>query len=256
MGTGVLALALGQWPGSAPKLALLGEWLCLANSAVFVAFCAMYAARWLLFFDEARRIFGHATMSMFLGTLPMALATLINGLLRFGLPRWGAAAVLPLAEALWWLDVAMALACGVAIPWLMFTRQRHRLEQMTAVWLLPIVAAEVAATSGGLLAPHLADATAGLTVLVTSYVLWAYSVPVALSLLGILLLRLALHRLPPAPLAAQTPVLMLTARDSLDNKLAGFDSGADDYLIKPFALQEVEVRLNALSRRGKGVHTV
>jgi DNA-binding response OmpR family regulator len=53
----------------------------------------------------------------------------------------------------------------------------------------------------------------------------------------------------------QTPVLMLTARDSLDNKLAGFDSGADDYLIKPFAMQEVEVRLNALSRRGKGVQT-
>ena len=48
---------------------------------------------------------------------------------------------------------------------------------------------------------------------------------------------------------------MLTARDSLDNKLAGFDSGADDYLIKPFALQEVEMRLNALSRRGKGVQT-
>src|SRR3546814_16570348 len=48
---------------------------------------------------------------------------------------------------------------------------------------------------------------------------------------------------------------MLTARDSLDNKLAGFDSGADDYLIKPFALQEVEVRLNALARRGKGVQT-
>src|SRR5690606_39210341 len=53
----------------------------------------------------------------------------------------------------------------------------------------------------------------------------------------------------------QTPVLMLTARDSLDNKLAGFDSGADDYLVKPFALQEVEVRLNALSRRGTGVQT-
>src|SRR5690606_3732941 len=53
----------------------------------------------------------------------------------------------------------------------------------------------------------------------------------------------------------QAPVLMLTARDSLDNKLAGFDSGADDYLVKPFALQEVEVRLNALSRRGKGVQT-
>ena len=53
----------------------------------------------------------------------------------------------------------------------------------------------------------------------------------------------------------QTPILMLTARDSLENKLAGFDSGADDYLIKPFALQEVEVRLNALQRRGRGVQT-
>ena len=49
----------------------------------------------------------------------------------------------------------------------------------------------------------------------------------------------------------QTPVLMLTARDSLDNKLAGFESGADDYLIKPFALQEVEARLTVLARRGK-----
>jgi DNA-binding response OmpR family regulator len=50
----------------------------------------------------------------------------------------------------------------------------------------------------------------------------------------------------------QTPVLMLTARDSLDNKLSGFDAGADDYLVKPFALQEVEARLQVLSRRGKG----
>ena len=49
----------------------------------------------------------------------------------------------------------------------------------------------------------------------------------------------------------QTPVLMLTARDSLDSKLAGFESGADDYLVKPFALQEVEARLQVLARRTK-----
>lgn len=47
-----------------------------------------------------------------------------------------------------------------------------------------------------------------------------------------------------------TPVLMLTARDQLDDKLAGFDSGADDYLVKPFELREVEARLEVLSRRG------
>ncbi len=51
-----------------------------------------------------------------------------------------------------------------------------------------------------------------------------------------------------------TPVLMLTARDTLDDKLKGFDCGADDYLVKPFALKEVEARLVAMHKRhgGKG----
>ncbi len=47
----------------------------------------------------------------------------------------------------------------------------------------------------------------------------------------------------------QTPVLMLTARDSLDDKIAGLEAGADDYVVKPFALREVEARLRALARR-------
>lgn len=47
----------------------------------------------------------------------------------------------------------------------------------------------------------------------------------------------------------QVPVIMLTARDTLEDKLMGFDSGADDYLVKPFALKELEARINALSKR-------
>lgn len=46
-----------------------------------------------------------------------------------------------------------------------------------------------------------------------------------------------------------TPVLMLTARDSLNDKLIGFDAGGDDYLTKPFALAELEARLMAMARR-------
>ena len=46
-----------------------------------------------------------------------------------------------------------------------------------------------------------------------------------------------------------TPVLMLTARDTLDEKLTGLSAGADDYLTKPFAIQELEARLRALIRR-------
>lgn len=45
------------------------------------------------------------------------------------------------------------------------------------------------------------------------------------------------------------PVIMLTARDTLENKLEGFNSGADDYLIKPFALKELAARVKVLSER-------
>ena len=48
----------------------------------------------------------------------------------------------------------------------------------------------------------------------------------------------------------ETPVLMLTARDTLSDKLEGFDAGADDYLIKPFALEELAARIRVLARRG------
>ncbi len=49
----------------------------------------------------------------------------------------------------------------------------------------------------------------------------------------------------------QTPVLMLTARDSLEDKIAGLEAGADDYVVKPFAMREVEARLRALVRRAQ-----
>ena len=48
-----------------------------------------------------------------------------------------------------------------------------------------------------------------------------------------------------------TPVLMLTARDTLADKVTGLDAGADDYLVKPFAIQELEARVRALIRRDR-----
>ncbi|HAV71927.1 MAG TPA: DNA-binding response regulator [Stenotrophomonas sp.] len=51
---------------------------------------------------------------------------------------------------------------------------------------------------------------------------------------------------------SEVPVIMLTARDELPDKIAGFRAGADDYLTKPFALPELEVRLEALMVRAKG----
>lgn len=48
-----------------------------------------------------------------------------------------------------------------------------------------------------------------------------------------------------------TPILMLTARDTVQDKLTGFDVGADDYLVKPYALQELDARIKALIRRSR-----
>jgi two-component system response regulator MprA len=51
-----------------------------------------------------------------------------------------------------------------------------------------------------------------------------------------------------------TPILMLTARDAVPDRVAGLEAGADDYLVKPFAVQELIARLRALTRRGTDAH--
>lgn len=203
MGTGILALVLPQVSGAGVLLHDIGEGLWLFNIFLFVVFSLLYAARWILFWDEARRIFSHSIVSMFIGTIPMGLATIINGFIYFGLPRWGSDMTL-VAQWLWIIDVIFSLGCAVLIPYFMFTRQEHEIDKMTAVWLLPIVAAEVAAVSGAQLVPHLYNTQTQYGILITSYILWAYSVPIAFGILTILFLRMALHRLPPNSMAASS----------------------------------------------------
>jgi two-component system copper resistance phosphate regulon response regulator CusR len=56
--------------------------------------------------------------------------------------------------------------------------------------------------------------------------------------------------------SARTPVLMLTARDKVEDRVRGLEDGADDYLVKPFAFSELLARIGALSRRGPANGTV
>lgn len=80
---------------------------------------------------------------------------------------------------------------------------------------------------------------------------WAETVTFDLIVLDILLPELDGLAVCRALRARQvrTPLLMLTARDTVDDRVAGLDAGADDYLVKPFALKELLARVRALTRR-------
>ncbi|MFI8745766.1 TDT family transporter [Pseudomonas sp. NPDC077186] len=200
MGTGVLALVLVHLPWQLSGLYALGEGLWLFGVALFALFSLLFVLRLALFRDTLWPMLLHPVQSMFLGAIPMGLAVLLKGLLLFGVPRWGEA-VYALAHALWWLDAALALLGALLVPYLMFTRQNHALEKLTAVWLLPIIAPEVAASTAGSLAPHLAAEQAQ-QLLVVGFVLWGVSLSLAFSLITLVLLRLALHKLPDTDFAA------------------------------------------------------
>lgn len=203
MGTGVVALIVSEFPMIKALTWQLGTGLWYFNILLFVLFSVLYGLRWAFYLHEAKQIFQHPSMSLFLGTIPMALATILNGFLKYGQPIYGDTAV-QIAQTLWYADVVLALLVAWAVPFAMYRHQEHALQQMTAVWLLPIVACEVAASSGGLLLGHLAAHTHAVAILLGSYVLWGVSVLPAFAILTILMLRLVLHKLPEKELAVSS----------------------------------------------------
>ncbi|WP_237725074.1 C4-dicarboxylate ABC transporter [Deinococcus alpinitundrae] len=196
MGTGIVSLMLPKLPFAGS--AAIGEGLWWLNMGLLLLFTLLAIARMVQYPAECRATLCHPVQSMFLGAVPMGLATVINGFITFGVPQWGEGAAL-LARDLWIFDALLAAGIGLLVPYLMFTRQDHALERMTAVWLLPVVASEVAAASAGLITPHLSVAAATLLIY-GGYVLFALSVPLALMIITLLVLRLAQHKLPGAEL--------------------------------------------------------
>ncbi len=200
MGTGVVALILPEFPFAQAALWEIATLLWQLNSFLFIAFSILYLLRWFIYPQEAKQIFSHPSMALFLGAIPMGLATVINGFLKFGIGIFGDVAI-QIAHSLWYIDFMLAILIGVFVPFFMYTKQDHALHTMTAMWLLPIVACEVTATSAGLLLAHLPANAESLWILFASYMLWGVSVLPAFAVLSILMLRLALHKIPSQDLA-------------------------------------------------------
>lgn len=198
MGTGIVSLTLAAFPYNFAGRLLFAHALWAVTAVLFALLSVAFVLRAVLFPETVGRLLRHPVQSMFLGAIPMGLAPVINGLSVFYGNRYAAVAL-----NLWILDVVLSLLSGWVVPYYMFIHQDHSLDRMTGVWLLPIVASEVAAASAGALAPHLVPVLAKPVVLI-GYLLWALSVPLAMGVLAVLFLRLVTHKLPPREMAIST----------------------------------------------------
>ena len=196
MGVGIMSILLHTSPHRFKGETVIGTALFLANVAIFLLFAAVTAARYAAFPWAFRRLLAHPSQSLFLGTVPMALATIVNGTALIAVPEYGQWAR-DLSWALWWVDVALTVASVAVVPLLMFRSHTLTLEGMTAAWLLPVVPAVVCAASGGIVAEALPLDRALITVLL-SYVLLGLGLSLSFFIMALYFHRLAVHNLPNA----------------------------------------------------------
>lgn len=237
MGTGILALDAYLLPHGPGWLQSLGIVLWLINMVLVAGLLVLMGLRSIRDPKGVKEIFVHPLQSMFFGAIPMAMTTVVNGFFDIG-PRFLGAQAYHIGAVLWIANAVIVLGSVFVIPFLMFISHDHALSRMTAVWLMPIVPAEVVAASSALLLPHIADLALRQDLFIGTIALWAFSVPMAFLLLGMLFLRLAVHKLPTEELAFSTWItlgtlgtgimgLMLLAKDAalvvphLANAIAG-----------------------------------
>ncbi|WP_436788826.1 TDT family transporter [Yinghuangia sp. YIM S10712] len=208
MGTGIVATAAVTLPLHVPGLHAVAVLVWLLASALLVAATAATAVQWTRHRDIARGHAANPAMVPFYGAPPMALLAVGAGTIRLGPDVLGGTAALAVGAVLWTLGAATGLACAVAVPYLMITRHRLRLDNVFPTWLLPVVPPMVAAATGPLLIPHLGGHQARLALLAACYAMFGISLLATLALLPLIWARLLLLRTGP-PVMAPTLFIVL-----------------------------------------------
>lgn len=194
MGTGIASILLKRLPFQFSGLGIIADCIFVLNVALFAVFMGMSIARYAIWPQVFKAMIMHSQQSLFLGTLPMGLATIISMIVYVCVPVWGTAWVY-LAWTLWWIDVVISLLTCYGLPFILFVYHRQLMEEMTAIWLLPVVAPIVASSTGSILATVLPKNHASLTIVV-SYIVLGSGFSIAMLVLGIYLHRLSLHNIP------------------------------------------------------------
>ncbi|KAI8477287.1 MAG: voltage-dependent anion channel-domain-containing protein [Monoraphidium minutum] len=207
MGTGACALVWANTPYHFPGQLEIGMAVWCLNVTVFCFFSLLFLGRLLFFRDTIAPLMRHKSEPLFLGAIPMAFAVICNGFVAFFARYLHPEAALRAACALWYLNLPMTLGTSVALPFFIISRHKNTPESMTALWLLPIIPANVAAGSAGVLAAAHAAALGAtdpaLTSLVRSVILLgstllSYGLLMSLSITTLYWNRLMTHNLPPS----------------------------------------------------------
>ncbi|KAL2419939.1 Sulfite efflux pump SSU1 [Exophiala dermatitidis] len=197
MGTGAVSLLLGAIPYQADWLYWLAVVFLVLNTILFALALGTSILRYTLYPEIWGVMIADSTNSLFLGTVPMGFATLLEAWIVLCVPYWGYWSVTT-AWVCWMIDAVVAGAVTVSLPFLLMSQShQHSLDRITAAQLLPIAATIVAAGAGSKVAAILHNQTHALGTLLTSYVMWGMSTPLAMTILVIYYQRLALHKLPP-----------------------------------------------------------
>ncbi|WVQ85104.1 hypothetical protein IAT38_007269 [Cryptococcus sp. DSM 104549] len=199
MGTGIASILLFNLPFQAAWLRHLGVIVFVLNVALFVLLSLGTIVRFIRWKGIFTAILKHPASGLFWGTLPMGLITIVN-MIAFALVPSGGIGWAKFVVALWWIDVVMSVVVNLGMIFLMFTRQTHTAESMSAAWLLPIVSSVVAAASGGIVATSILPTMPLLarSIVLTSYVIWGTGVPLAMFVITIYMHRTIVHGIPAA----------------------------------------------------------
>ena len=200
MGTGVTGLCLDSLPWHVAWMHELGTVIWLLNLFLFGVFFVLWLSGIIFFPKLQLDLLKHSTLPFFLGCLPMGMTTLVNGFILFGLPIFGEHALV-LAQWSWYVNAFLAVLVVLVVPYFMFTHHEHAITSATTLWLLPIVAPEVAASSAGMVAAHLSPAAAE-PMIILGYMLWGISLPLAFAVIVIFLQRMIFHKLPEKAIGA------------------------------------------------------
>lgn len=198
MGTGIVSILLYTLPYQFHGLHTIGNIVFVLNVILFVLFLALSVARYAIWPSVWYLMLFHPAQSLFLATFSMGFTTIVNMCALSLVPSWGQGMRI-FTWVLWWINSLIALVICIGLPFLQFTRHKQSIDNITGLWLLPVVTTIVSAASGGIVAQTLPPDHARLT-LIVSWILLGTGLPFACFLMALYYLRLAVYKIPSAAL--------------------------------------------------------